>query len=119
MIDVLVVDDQPDMRLLITMTLESSDAAVRVCQAVASGGEALAVVRESCPRVVVLDQMMPGGRGLDVAVEIRQLCPCARILLFSAYLDPSVVAEARAIDVACMSKEELSRLPSAVLEMAA
>jgi two-component system response regulator DesR len=119
MIDVLVVDDQADMRLLITMTLEAAEERVRVWKAVASAGEALAALTERCPRVVVLDQMMPGGRGLDFAANLRERCPDVRILLFSAYRDSSIVAEAEAIDVACMSKEELSRLPCAVLDMAA
>ena len=119
MIDVLVVDDQADMRLLITMTLEGAEAEVRVWKAVASGAEALEALEERCPRVVVLDQMMPGGRGLDFVIELRERCPDVRVLLFSAYLDSSIVAEADAIDVTCMSKEELSRLPCAVYKMAA
>ena len=74
---------------------------------------------ERCPRVIVLDQMMPGGRGLDFAANLRDRCPHTRILLFSAYLDSSIVAEAEAIDVVCMSKEELARLPCAVRDIAA
>jgi DNA-binding NarL/FixJ family response regulator len=107
------------MRLLITMTLEAAQERVRVWKAVASGGEALAALTEGCPRVIVLDQMMPGGRGLDFAANLRERCPHARILLFSAYLDASIVAEAESIDVACMSKEELARLPGAVRDIAA
>lgn len=63
MIDVLVVDDQADMRLLIRMTLEAAGARLRVCGAAASGAEALTMVGRECPAVVVLDQMMPGGSG--------------------------------------------------------
>jgi DNA-binding NarL/FixJ family response regulator len=107
------------MRLLITMTLEAAEERVRVWKAVASGGEALAALTERCPHVIVLDQMMPGGRGLDFAENLRERCPSMRILLFSAYLDSSIVAEAEAIDVVCMSKEELARLPGAVREIAA
>lgn len=119
MIDVLVVDDQADMRLLIRMTIEAANGGLRVCGAASSGPEAVALATEQCPTVIVLDQMMPGSSGLDVTDDIRAACPHARILLFSAYLDDAIRQRATTMDVPCLSKDDLGSLPAAIRQLAA
>jgi DNA-binding response OmpR family regulator len=65
---VLIVDDHPDIRQLIRMTLGS---AYEVLEA-ADGMTALQIARQQQPRVVVLDIMMPGEMdGLQVLDAIR------------------------------------------------
>jgi two-component system phosphate regulon response regulator PhoB len=66
MIDVLVVDDDLDVRDLIRYTL--TDCQIRD---VASGQEALREVRERLPDLVILDIMMPGTSGLEVLEQWR------------------------------------------------
>jgi two-component system phosphate regulon response regulator PhoB len=57
----LVVDDEPDIRDLISYTLEDCD--VRVAS---NGDQALREVARQLPDVVILDIMMPGMSGLRV-----------------------------------------------------
>ena len=64
---VLVADDEPAMRLLCRINLESDGAEVTEA---ADGNTALALARELQPDVVILDVMMPGANGFDVAEEL-------------------------------------------------
>ncbi|HTO12716.1 MAG TPA: response regulator [Candidatus Binatia bacterium] len=66
--DVLVVEDEPDIRSLIVHHLEREGFR---CRTAGSGGEALARVRSSLPDLVVLDLMLPGMDGLEVCRRLR------------------------------------------------
>ncbi|HEY2992927.1 MAG TPA: response regulator [Methylomirabilota bacterium] len=66
--DVLVVEDEPDIRGLIVHHLERDGFR---CRTAASGGEALARVRSAPPDLVVLDLMLPGMDGLEVCRRLR------------------------------------------------
>ena len=65
---VLVVDDDPAVRLLLSMTLQ--DAGLRVEEA-ADGAEALDLARRRPYAVVLLDNRMPGMSGLAVLARLR------------------------------------------------
>jgi DNA-binding response OmpR family regulator len=66
--DVLVVEDEPDIRSLIVHHLERDGFR---CRTAASGGEALARVRSGTPDLMVLDLMLPGMDGLEVCRRLR------------------------------------------------
>ena len=67
--NVLLVDDEPDIRLIGEISLTRVGGFdVRVA---ASGEEALALVREAHPDVVLLDVMMPGMDGPTVLRLLR------------------------------------------------
>lgn len=68
MATVLVVDDEPDIRYLTQLNLES--AGHRVMTA-ANGIEALAAVEAELPDVVLLDVMMPGVTGWEVLEQLK------------------------------------------------
>jgi DNA-binding response OmpR family regulator len=61
---ILVADDDPDIRRLVAFTLRRRGHAVVEA---ATGDDALALARAHRPDLVVLDVMMPGLSGLDVA----------------------------------------------------
>ena len=65
---VLVVDDDPDIRNLVVMSLELSGYEVL---AAADGFEALALARRVLPQAVVLDGMMPGMDGLELLRHLK------------------------------------------------
>jgi two-component system, OmpR family, alkaline phosphatase synthesis response regulator PhoP len=67
-VDVLVVEDEPDIRGLIVHHLVREGFRVR---AVGSGAEALARVKAVAPDLVVLDLMLPGMDGLEVCRRLR------------------------------------------------
>ena len=66
--DVLVVEDEPDIRSLIVHHLERDGFK---CRTAASGVDALASVRAAAPDLVVLDVMLPGIDGLEVCRRLR------------------------------------------------
>jgi len=66
--EVLVVEDEPDIRALIVHHL--TEAGFR-CRTAADGPEALARLRASAPDLVVLDLMLPGIDGLELTRRLR------------------------------------------------
>jgi CheY-like chemotaxis protein len=81
---VLVVDDEADLRRLMTMAIEFDDALAVVASA-STGPEALALAEETQPDLAILDQMLGGPiTGLDVAGQLRATYPEMRLILFSA-----------------------------------
>ncbi len=65
---VLVVDDDPSIRMLLSITL--TDAGLRVEEA-CSGEEALDMVRRRPYSVMLLDNKMPGMSGMSVLARLR------------------------------------------------
>jgi CheY-like chemotaxis protein len=64
---VLVADDRPEIRLLIRTVL--ARGGYRVLEA-ANGIDALTQARQKYPAVAILDHVMPGMSGLDVAAAL-------------------------------------------------
>lgn len=66
---ILIVDDEPDSRLLLRRRLEASRLAVLEAQ---DGQEALRKVKENRPDVIILDLKMPGIDGIQVYEQLRK-----------------------------------------------
>jgi CheY-like chemotaxis protein len=64
----LVVDDQPELRLLIKLTFSGTGFTVREA---ADGESALAACAAEMPDVVLLDVMMPGIDGYEVCRRLK------------------------------------------------
>jgi signal transduction histidine kinase/CheY-like chemotaxis protein len=65
---VLVVDDDPDARTMLTKILKEERAEV---VSAASGDEAMAMIAQSPPDLVLLDLMMPGMSGFEMVARLR------------------------------------------------
>jgi DNA-binding NarL/FixJ family response regulator len=106
---VLVVDDEPDLRELVTLTLEFDEHLLVVATA-SSAGEAMVLAGETQPDLVVLDHMLGGPvTGLQVADQLRAAFPSTRVILFSA---ADVVIDLREHRVdAVLSKMDIDALP--------
>jgi two-component system phosphate regulon response regulator PhoB len=65
---VLIVDDDPRLRMLVRHTVETSE--VRVLEA-GDGEMALAIARAERPDVVILDWAMPRLCGIDACRQLR------------------------------------------------
>jgi len=65
---VLVADDDPDIRELVVLKLESAGFEVRTAN---DGHEALAATMAEPPALVVLDLMMPKIDGIEVCRQLR------------------------------------------------
>jgi DNA-binding NarL/FixJ family response regulator len=85
------------------------------------GREALELVRRLNPDVLVLDLMMPGLNGLEVARQLHRQTPKVGIVVLSMYDDEGFVLEALAHGVAAyvLKDSNSSDLVQAVREVAA
>jgi PAS domain S-box-containing protein len=66
--NILVVDDEPHIRELLRQELESEGYLVRAAQ---DGIEALQLVKECPPDLIILDVMMPNISGFDLAAVLK------------------------------------------------
>jgi len=68
---ILIVDDEPHLRMLIHQTLEElEDDGVEILTA-GNGEEALATIQAEQPNLVFLDVMMPKLSGFDVCQRVK------------------------------------------------
>jgi len=82
-IRILVVDDSEVIRQGVRSCIESNTD-WEVCGEAENGRIALGMVRELNPDVVVLDLVMPGMNGLEVAREIAAIAARTRMIMFTA-----------------------------------
>jgi DNA-binding response OmpR family regulator len=85
---VLVIDDDPDVRGFIAAALEEQGYRVRQAS---DGKEGLAEVEREKPDLVIVDFIMPGLSGADVARKIRAKLPQQPILFVSGYSETDAV----------------------------
>ncbi|MBI4611138.1 MAG: sigma-54-dependent Fis family transcriptional regulator [Candidatus Rokubacteria bacterium] len=90
---VLVVDDEPDMRWLLTSVLRDQDFEVATAE---DGQAALEQISREPPDVVLLDLKMPGLDGLQVLERANAADPHMPVVIVTAYGDlPSAVQAMR------------------------
>lgn len=82
MAEILVVDDDPDIRTLIRLTLESYGYSVREA---GDGLQALDAINEHAPDAMVLDVMMPkmDGYGVLRTMRQREMAPQTKVLMLT------------------------------------
>jgi len=86
---ILVVDDEPSIRHAIVRAF--SGLTVREAE---TGEQALTLVREAYPDLVLLDQKLPDGDGLDFAAKIRGIDPELPIVLLTGHGSVDLAVEA-------------------------
>ncbi len=83
-LEVVVVDDTPDLRDLLRMALDRSGDFTVVGEA-DNGRQGVEVVSASQPDVVVLDIAMPGMDGLEALPLLRAACPSCTVVMLSGF----------------------------------
>ena len=84
-----------------------------------SGEEAIEIAVETAPEIIIMDYKMPEMDGLATARTIRERIPGQSIIIYTAYLDPDLEAEAREIGVAMTvgKVEGLNQLERHIMEL--
>ena len=113
---VLVVDDEPVIVRLLHRLLEAEF----VVSDAFDGPSAIAAWRASSFDVIVLDHMMPGVDGLEVASQILAEDPSQRIVMFTALTNKSLVARVEALGIrAFVPKTDAVRLAEVLTQVLA
>jgi CheY-like chemotaxis protein len=89
---VLLADDEPGMRLAMRETLAPLEG-VEILEA-ADGAEALRLIDEQAPDVVLLDLLMPEMTGIDVLTVLKERGDATRtpkIVVLSALVAPYLI----------------------------
>ena len=90
---VMLVDDHSIMRDLLRDALENTGEFQVVAQA-ADGEEALRLVQEVAPDVIVMDVIMPVMDGIDACREITELLPDTKVLMLTASNEQDAIVRA-------------------------
>lgn len=80
-----VVEDDADIRFLITLTLRA-DERIEITGEAATAAEAIELARTEQPGLIILDHYIDGDvMGLDAVPALKDAAPEAKILLFSSH----------------------------------
>jgi len=83
-IRVLLVDDEPLLRLAFTMVLEAQPDMEAVGEA-GDGAQAARLAQRLRPDVVLMDIRMPGTDGIEGTALITESCPETRVLILTTF----------------------------------
>lgn len=83
MITVMIVDDHPVVRTAIKKLLEN-ESNIQVIGEASTGAEALRVLRQARPNIVLLDIDLPDLTGLDIARRLQQYVAETRIIIVTS-----------------------------------
>ncbi|XER10156.1 Protein-glutamate methylesterase/protein-glutamine glutaminase [Sporomusa aerivorans] len=89
---ILVIDDQPGIRRLLTEVLQ--DEGYRVVTA-ANGYEGIQAAQEVHPNVILMDMKMPGMDGIEALKKLKRQGQGDQVIMMTAYGELDMVNEAR------------------------
>jgi len=88
---ILIVDDDTEMRALLTDVLQNEGYEVAEAR---DGAEAVLALRAKHFDVILMDKNMPGPSGLDLLPGFRRVCPQSPIIMMTAFGDVPSYMEA-------------------------
>lgn len=99
MYDLIIVDDEENVREILKKNINQSQTGFRVVGTAEDGEEALKLVKERKPNVVITDICMPGLSGLDLIKEIQKFVPDIKTVVISGYDEFSYAKTAMTLGV--------------------
>jgi DNA-binding NarL/FixJ family response regulator len=89
-IRLVIVEDQELLRVAIK-TILSNTGCIQVVADTPSGNAILQSAQDWKPDVVLMDIFLGDGNGFNICRKVREACPHARFLFFSAFCDQTVI----------------------------
>lgn len=93
MLKIMLVDDHALVRDMLAEYLKREDS-FEVVAVASTANQAIELVREHRPHVLIMDVEMPGMIVFDAAEKIRKIDPETRILFLSAYMQDHYIEQA-------------------------
>src|SRR5258705_6445188 len=102
---ILICDDNPNIRYLLRVFVESQTP-FKVCGEASHGTEAIEKARVLQPELILLDLAMPVMSGAEAASVLKAMLPRTKIILFSMHMDnvPRSLAAAIALIFRCRNR---------------
>src|SRR3954469_1964112 len=88
---ILIVDDQYGIRILLNEVLQKEG--YDTYQA-ANGLQALEIVQENVPDLILLDMKIPGMDGIEILKRVKALYPDMKVIIMTAYGELDMIQEA-------------------------
>ncbi|KKK37974.1 chemotaxis protein CheY [Mesobacillus campisalis] len=88
---ILIVDDQFGIRILLNEVLQKEG--YQTYQA-ANGVQALEIVNQDTPDLVLLDMKIPGMDGIEILKRMKVIEPNIRVIIMTAYGELDMIQEA-------------------------
>lgn len=92
---VAIIDDHAVMVDALSIVI-NSEPGLKVVGTAGNCRAAYDMVHRSCPQVLLLDVDLPDGDGLDMAKDLKSICPSAQVLVLTSLADDRTLM--RAID---------------------
>lgn len=92
MANILVVDDQMGVRRLLFETFKEEGHVVQMAE---NGNEALRMIKEFQPELIIMDMKMPEMNGIDTLKEIRTFNQEVQVIMMTAYGDAQNMERAK------------------------
>ncbi|MFD2446803.1 response regulator [Bacillus sp. CGMCC 1.16607] len=89
---ILIVDDQFGIRILLNEVFQKEG--YQTFQA-ANGVQALEIVKQHSPDLVLLDMKIPGMDGIEILKRMKVIDPDIRVIIMTAYGELDMIQEAK------------------------
>ena len=89
---VVIVEDQTAVRQMLAHVL-GAEAGYEVIGESGDGHDAVRLIRETLPDLLILDAKLPGMNGHEILIAVQDLLPKLRVLVFSGYENPVLIRD--------------------------
>ena len=111
MAGILIVDDNPNIRHLLRVYVETQTS-FKICGEAGHGVEAIEKARQLQPDLALIDLSMPVLGGAEAASVLKATLPGIKIILFSMHMEnvPRSLAAAIGVDLALSKSDGITKL---------
>jgi len=101
MCEILIVDDEADVRNFLKEELISENFSVTT---VSNGADAIVTAVEKSFDLIILDMLMPGLDGIQVIRVLKKVVPNISIIGLTGYVARGYISQATSYGVTCLKK---------------
>jgi DNA-binding NarL/FixJ family response regulator len=119
-VNIVLVDDHPILRVAVRDLLAHERIDLTVVGETDNMRDALRLVEEHQPDLVIMDVVLPGQNGIVATREIQRLRPQCRVLIFTTLAEPTFVVDALSAGAAgyALKNQPIEELIVAIDEVA-